>query len=166
MFLEGIVFEDDGTGFVSDVQSGIVYRFTPDSAPEGWATMSAPNGHKILDDGTHVVVDMADRSLVRFDAEGTRIDLPIGASEGEPLAGPNDISGDGDGFYFTDPGPFTPGASDGRVHYSGPDYDPWPIADGLEFPNGIAQSPSGGTLRQTRANSSSWARATRHVRRT
>ena len=78
-----------------------------------------------------ILATMADRSLVRFDAEGTRIDPTIGASEGETLAGPNDISRDGDGFYFTD---------------SGPDYDPWPVADGVEFLNGIAQSPNGGTL--------------------
>jgi gluconolactonase len=146
VFLEGIVFSEDGVGFVSDVQGGTVYRFNPDSAPQVWASMAAPNGHEILDDGTHIVVDMSDGTLVRFDGNGNRIEPPIDASAGDPLTGPNDISGDGDGFYFTDPGPFSPESTDGRIHYSGPDFDPWPVADGLAFPNGIAQSPNGGTL--------------------
>ena len=146
VFLEGIVFSEDGVGFVSDVGGGTVYRFSPGSAPEAWTSLPAPNGHEILDDGTHIIVDMSDRALVRFDGAGNQVGPSIDASEGDPLAGPNDLSADGDGFYFTDPGPFSPESTEGRIHYSGPDFNPWPVADGLAFPNGIVQSPNGGTL--------------------
>ena len=53
---------------------------------------------------------------------------------------------DGDGFYFTDPGAFEPSNAEGRVHYSGPDFQPWPVASGLSFPNGVVLAPNGGTL--------------------
>ena len=146
-FLEGIVFGDDGTAYVSDVPGGVVYRFGPGTEPEVWATSEAPNGHKILEDGTHILADMDDRAVLRFSSSGSPIEPSIDTSEGDPLLRPNDIALDGGGgFYFTDPGIGLVEGSTGSVHYSGPDLDPWTVASGLAFPNGIVLSPNGGTL--------------------
>ena len=145
-FLEGIVFSSDGTAYVSDVTGGSVYRFSPDSEPETWATAGAPNGHKILGDGTHVIAEMSDGALIRFDTSGSPVEPSISTSEGNPLISPNDIAFDGEGFYFTDPGDFAAGEASGRVHYSGPDFDPWTVASDLALPNGVVLSPNGGTL--------------------
>ena len=145
-FLEGIHFAADGTAYVSDVPGGTVYRIAPGGAPEPWASAAAPNGHKIYGDGSHLVIAMDDNAILRLDDEGEVLGDPIATSEGDPLDRPNDIALDGDGFYFTDPGAFEPSNTEGRVHYSGPDFEPWPVASGLSFPNGLVLAPNGGTL--------------------
>lgn len=145
-FLEGIHFAADGTVYVSDVPGGTVYRIAPGGAPEPWASLAAPNGHKIYGDGAHLVIAMDDGAILRLDDEGEVLGDPIATSEGDPLDRPNDIALDGDGFYFTDPGAFEPSNTQGRVHYSGPDFEPWPVASGLSFPNGLVLAPNGGTL--------------------
>lgn len=146
IFLEGIHFAADGTAYVSDVPGGTVYRIPPDGAPEPWTSAAAPNGHKIYGDGSHLVIAMEDAAILRLDGEGNALGDPIVTSEGEPLDRPNDLALDGDGFYFTDPGAFEPSNVEGRVHYSGPDFQPWPVARGLSFPNGVVLAPNGGTL--------------------
>ena len=145
-FLEGLVFADDGTAFVSDVPGGTVYRFQQGDAPEAWATSAGPNGHKIYGDGTHLLIAMEQGEILRLDGSGSQAAPPVATSEGSSLIRPNDITLDGDGFYFTDPGEFNPDNTDGRVHYSGPDFDPWTVVSGLSFPNGVVLSPNGGTL--------------------
>ena len=85
-FLEGIVFGDDGTVYVSDVPGGGVYRFGPSTEPEAWATSGAPNGHKILEDGTHILADMDDGAVLRFSSSGSPIEPSINTSEVTPLA--------------------------------------------------------------------------------
>lgn len=145
-FLEGIHFAADGTAYVSDVPGGVVYRIPQGGSPQPWATAEGPNGHKIYGDGSHLVIAMEAGAILRLDDSGNALSDPIATSEGDPLVRPNDITLDGDGFYFTDPGEFEPGNSEGRVHYAGPDFDPWSVASGLSFPNGVVLSPNGGTL--------------------
>ena len=69
-YTEGVVVGADGAVYISDVYNGTIYRVRGDSAPEVWAKTGAPNGHKILPDGTHLVCDGSQHAVLRLDAEG------------------------------------------------------------------------------------------------
>jgi gluconolactonase len=108
----------------------------------------APNGHKILADGTHLVCDASHHAVLHLGADGKLLDPASNECDGKPLRGPNDLTIDmaNGGFYFTDPG----GSSDvnpiGTMHYVDKNGKTHLLDDGLAFPNGIALRPDGKTL--------------------
>ena len=104
-YCEGVVFDRGGHAYISDTQNGTVYRVTPDGSATVWAKTGAPNGHKILPDGTHLVCDGSKHAVLRLDADGKVLDKASSECNGKPLRAPNDLSLDPKGgFYFTDPG--------------------------------------------------------------
>src|SRR5690348_13512510 len=60
-FTEGVVFDRDGTGYISSGK--YVYRFTLDGKHEVWAETGGANGHKILADGTHLLCDRSQKAV-------------------------------------------------------------------------------------------------------
>ena len=144
-YCEGIVFDRAGQAYVSDTQHGTIYKISPDGKTAVWASTPAPNGHKILADGTHLVADKG--AVLHLDANGKKLRDASSESGGKPLRSPNDISIDPKGgFYFTDPGGSGVEKPIGTVHYVDPQGKTHTIADGLAFPNGIVLRPDGKTL--------------------
>ncbi|HYT66013.1 MAG TPA: SMP-30/gluconolactonase/LRE family protein [Vicinamibacterales bacterium] len=144
-YCEGIVFDRSGIAYVSDTQHGTIYTIAPDGKTALWARTPAPNGHKILSDGTHLVCDKG--AVLHLDATGKKLADASSECEGKPLRAPNDLTIDPKGgFYFTDPGGSDVKNPIGTVHYVDPQGKTHLIAQGLAFPNGIILRPDGKTL--------------------
>ena len=116
-YTEGVVLDREGRIYISLPYHGAIYRVSGDTAAV-WAKTSAPNGHKVLPDGTHLVCDGAAHAVLHLDAEGRVIDTASSESEGRALHAPNDLTLDANGgFYFTDPGGSGLANPIGTVHY-------------------------------------------------
>ena len=143
-YTEGIVFDAQGDGYVS--HGKFISRVTLAGKHSIWAETGAPNGHKILADGTHLVCDGSHHAVLHLNADGKILGNASSECEGKPLRAPNDLTLDPKGgFYFTDPG----GAIEqpiGTVHYVDPKGKTHLAAGGLLFPNGIVLRPDGKTL--------------------
>ena len=146
-YSEGVVVGRDGALYISDVYNGTIYRVGGEGVAEAWAKTGAPNGHKILADGTHLVCDGSQRAVLRLDASGKVIGKATSEQDGKPLRSPNDLTLDGaGGFYFTDPGGSSRENPVGTVHYVDARGKTHLVAEGLAFPNGIVLRPDGKTL--------------------
>jgi gluconolactonase len=145
-YCEGVVFDHAGDGYVSWGKT--ITKFSIDGENYVWTETGAPNGHKILADGTHLVCDASQHAVLHLSAEGRMLPHASKECDGKPLRGPNDLTLDtpNGGFYFTDPG----GSSDtnpiGTVHYVDKTGKTYLLDEGLAFPNGIALRPDGKTL--------------------
>jgi gluconolactonase len=145
-YTEGVVFDRDGIGYISHGKT--IGRFTLDGKHEIWAETGAPNGHKILADGSHLVCDTLRRAVLRLSKDGNILGAAASEFEGKPLLGPNDLTIDfaHGGFYFTDPegsdathrigAVYYVDAFDGTGHLQRVD-------DGMAYPNGIVLTPDG-----------------------
>ena len=137
-YCEGIVFDRAGIGYISDTQHGTVYAVTPEGRTSIWAKTDAPNGHKILADGSHLICDKA--AVLHLDSKGKRLADASNVCDGKPLRAPNDLTIDPKGgFYFTDPGGSDVKHPIGTVHYVDAKGTTHLVADGLAFPNGIVR---------------------------
>jgi gluconolactonase len=145
-YCEGVVFDHEGRGYISWGKS--ITRFTLDGKHAVWAETGAPNGHKILADGTHLVCDASRHAVLRLSAEGKLLEPASKECNGKPLRGPNDLTLDTPhgGFYFTDPGGSSLANPIGTVHYVDRAGATSQIDEGLAFPNGIVLTPDGKTL--------------------
>ncbi len=145
-YSEGIVFDGGGIAYISLPNNGAIYKVTGTTATV-WARVPAPNGHKILPDGTHLVCDGAEHAVLRLDSAGKVIGKASSESAGTPLRAPNDLTLDAHGgFYFTDPGGSGLKNPIGTVHYVDARGTTHLVASGLAFPNGIVLRPDGRTL--------------------
>lgn len=144
-YCEGIVFDHEGRGYISHKDR--ITQFDPDGASRVWAVTGAPNGHKVLADGTHLVCDASHPAVLHLDAGGKVLGAASSECEGKPLRGPNDLTLDpAGGFYFSDPGGSGIRKRIGTVHYVDPDGMTHLVDDGLAFPNGIVLVPGGKRL--------------------
>ncbi|MGQ0637185.1 MAG: SMP-30/gluconolactonase/LRE family protein [Planctomycetaceae bacterium] len=145
-YCEGVVFDHEGRGYISWKDS--ITQFTLDGKNRVWAVTGAPNGHKILADGTHLVCDASRHAILRLDAEGKLLDPASTECEGKALRGPNDLCLDtpNKGFYFTDPGGSGKDSPIGTVHYVDAQGKTHLSASGLAFPNGISLTIDGKRL--------------------
>lgn len=145
-YCEGVVFDSQGRGYVSWGKS--ITRFTLDGKNEVWAETGAPNGHKILADGTHLVCDASQHAVLHLSADGKPLKPASNECDGKPLRGPNDLSLDTPhgGFYFTDPGDSSKEKPIGTVHYVDRAGKTHLLDSGLAFPNGIVLTPDGKKL--------------------
>jgi gluconolactonase len=145
-YCEGVVFDAQGRGYVS--HGKFIVQFTPDGKNKVWAETGAPNGHKILADGTHLVCDASQHAMLHLSADGKLLPPASTECDGKPLRGPNDLTLDTPhgGFYFSDPG----GSSDtmpiGTIHYVDRAGKTHRLDSGLAFPNGIVLTPDGKKL--------------------
>lgn len=146
-YTEGVVFDRAGAAYISDTYHGKIYRVAADGRASVWAETGAPNGHKILPDGTHLVCDGSRHAVLRLDASGKVVGEASRECEGKPLRAPNDLTLDPrGGFYFTDPGGSDEKNPVGTVHYVDARGKTHLVAGGLAFPNGIVLRPGGKTL--------------------
>ncbi len=144
-YSEGVVVDHSGNLYFS--HDKVITLVDPGGAARVWAETGAPNGHKILADGTHLVCDAKAHAVLRLDAEGKPLAPASTESDGKPLRGPNDLTLDPQGgFYFTDPGGSDEKNRIGTVHYVDPRGVTHTVAAGLAFPNGIVLRPGGKTL--------------------
>jgi gluconolactonase len=145
-YCEGVVFDALGRGYLSHGE--VIVQFTLDGKGKVWATTGAPNGHKVLADGTHLVCDGSQHAVLHLTAEGKPLPHASQECDSKPLRAPNDLTLDvpNGGFYFSDPG----GSSDteliGTVHYVDRAGKTHLIDSGLAFPNGIVLTPDGKRL--------------------
>lgn len=144
-YSEGIVFDHAGNAYISHGKN--ITRITPDGKAAVWATTGAPNGHKVLADGTHLVCDASHHAVLQLDPSGKMLEPASKECDGKPLRGPNDLTLDPmGGFYFTDPGGSDDKNPIGTVHYVDGKGKTHLVASGLAFPNGIVLRPGGKSL--------------------
>ena len=145
-YCEGVCFDHAGNGYISWGAS--ITRFSLDGKNVVWAETGAPNGHKILADGTHLVCDASQRAVLHLSAEGKLLDPASKECDGKSLRGPNDLTLDtaSGGFYFSDPGDSSLDKPIGTMHYVDRAGKTQLLASGLAFPNGIVLTPDGRKL--------------------
>ncbi len=145
-YCEGVVFDHQGQGFISWDKTLTQFALTGNA--QTFAVTGAPNGHKILADGTHLVCDSSQHAIVHLDATGKPLPHASSHCNGKPLRGPNDLTLDtaNNGFYFTDPGDSSLDKPIGTVHYVDAQGVTHLVAENLAFPNGIVITPDGKTL--------------------
>jgi gluconolactonase len=144
-YSEGVVVDHDGNLYFSHGE--VITKVSPDGKSEVWAKTGAPNGHKVLADGTHLVCDGSKHAVLHLDALSREMAPASRDSEGQPLRAPNDLTLDPEGgFYFTDPGGSDENHPIGTVHYVDTDEVTHTVARGLAFPNGIVLRPGGKEL--------------------
>ena len=142
-YCEGVVFDHDGKGYVS--HGDRITQFGLDGQSKVWATTGAPNGHKILANGTHLVCDASRHAVLLLDANGKFLKNASDNCDGKPVNGPNDLTLDtpNGGFYFTNPADSGIKNPTGTVHYVDKDGKTHLCAEGFAFPNGIVLTPDG-----------------------
>jgi gluconolactonase len=147
-FTEGIVFDADGDAYVSEILRGVITKIESDSDTSIWVTLQAPNGHKILDDGTHLVCDGELNSVVRLSPDGEVLGNAAWEFDGKALAGPNDvvINRKDKSFYFTDPEGSSSDNRVGSVYHVDSTGAISLVSDTLAYPNGIALDHGGKRL--------------------
>jgi gluconolactonase len=145
-YCEGVCFDHEGHGYISWGKA--ITRFSLDGKNSVWAETGAPNGHKILADGTHLVCDASQHAVLRLSADGKLLDPASKECDGKPLRGPNDLTLDtkNGGFYFSDPGGSSVEKPIGTIHYVDRTGKTHLLDDGLAFPNGIVLTPDGKKL--------------------
>lgn len=147
-YSEGVVVDHEGNLYFSHQKIVTKVYADPEKKPEIWAETGAPNGHKILADGSHLICDAGRHAVLHLDASAREMAPASDKSEGKPLRGPNDLTLDtpNGGIYFTDPGGSGLEKPIGTVHYIDAKKITHTVAAGLAFPNGIALRPDGKEL--------------------
>lgn len=142
-YCEGVCFDHAGNGYIS--WGDTITKFSLDGKNAPWVKTGAPNGHKVLADGTHLVCDASQHAVLRLSAEGKLLEPASKECDGKPLRGPNDLTLDtpNGGFYFSDPGGSGAEKPIGTVHYVDKAGKTTLVAEGLAFPNGIVLTPDG-----------------------
>jgi gluconolactonase len=145
-----------GALFVSDGFTGTVNEVGPEGRLTAWSTaVRSPNGHEVLPDGTHVVMEQGSvtggtperpAGIAHLDADGRMLRLIDRDEQGRHFRAPNDVAVDPvrGGFWFTDPGAFGE-TGPGRVLRVTTDWQVQTVADDVSHPNGIVLRPDGGT---------------------
>lgn len=147
-YCEGVVFDHEGRGYISHGDRITQFTLDKDSkvtASKVWATTGAPNGHKILADGTHLVCDASRHAVLLLDADGKFLKNASDTCNGKPVNGPNDLTLDtpNGGFYFTNPADSGIKNPTGTVHYVDKAGTTHLVASGFAYPNGIVLTPDG-----------------------
>ena len=137
-YTEGPVMDENGSLFFTDLVGGRIWQYQ-DKELKVWAKGNQPNGQAILATGDHLVCDSGAGWVARYDKQGSLIEkLAWDDGNHNVLRCPNDIIVDQYGFYYTNSIRHT-----GEVYFMGNERQRTIVADGLDYPNGIALSPNG-----------------------
>ncbi len=147
-YSEGVVVDHEGNLYFSHGEIITKVYATGPKKTDIWAKTGAPNGHKILADGTHLICDASQHAVLHLDDEARELAPESVMSDGKTLRGPNDLTLDtaSGGVYFTDPGESSLEKPIGTVHYIDSKRITHTVAIGLAFPNGIVLRPGGKEL--------------------
>ena len=145
-YTESPVIDKEGNIYISEPYRGPITKVTPTGEVSTWAETEGANGHRILEDGTHLVCDRVRSAVLRLGPDGNEIGVAASRCGDHPLRAPNDLALDQyGGFYFTDPS----GSQEdpiGRICYVNAEGVSQWLAEWEGFPNGIAVSPDWKTL--------------------
>ncbi len=147
-YSEGVVVDHKGNLYFSHGKIVTKVYASGQKKTDIWAETGAPNGHKILADGTHLICDASQHAILHLDDDARQMAPESTESDGKPLRGPNDLTLDtkNNGVYFTDPGESSLAKPIGTVHYIDSKRITHTVATGLAFPNGVVLRPDGKEL--------------------
>ncbi|NDC77151.1 MAG: SMP-30/gluconolactonase/LRE family protein [Chitinophagia bacterium] len=142
-YTEGPALDASGNIYFTTLTCGGIMRLTPGGLLSEWARTNCPNGQIILPDGDHLVCDSRSGRVKRISPDGRAVtDASSTGADASRLLVPNDLVMDPNGYlYFTDSVRHV-----GYICCVGPDGRQWHVAEGLDYPNGIALSADGGWL--------------------
>jgi microcystin degradation protein MlrC/sugar lactone lactonase YvrE len=142
-YTEGPALDASGHIYFTTLTGGGIMRLTPEGLLSEWARTDCPNGQIILPDGDHLVCDSRSGRVKRISPDGRVIsDASSEAYHAGHSVVPNDLVMGPNGYlYFTDSV-----RHDGCICCVGPDGRQWRLAEGLDYPNGIALSADGAWL--------------------
>ena len=146
-YTEGVVIDAHGTIFVSLLHRDRVVAVPSHGRPYTWLVAPGPNGHRILPDGTHLLV--VRDAVLHVAADGQVLDTLPRRTDTLRLRSPNDLALDGDGgVYITDPIATDAEAAArlGRVYYVDARGRLTLAASDLCYANGAAVRPDGRVL--------------------
>src|SRR5262249_705347 len=89
-YCQGVVFDHAAKGYNPWGKSHP--QFPLDGKHRVWAETGAPNGHKILADGSHLVCDASHPAVLHLDSDGKMLEPASKECDGKPLLGPNDLT--------------------------------------------------------------------------
>jgi gluconolactonase len=146
-FPEGPCFDREGNLYWVNATGANICMMTPDGAVSEFVNTDAqPNGAAFAANGDMYVCEPGLSAIIICHPDRTW-ETHQTHCDGEPLRGPNDLVFDPHGgFYFTDPGGSKPDNPIGTVHYVTSDGKISTVAEGLQYPNGIAMTDEGGIL--------------------
>src|SRR6185436_10882844 len=85
-YCEGVCFDHEGNGYIS--WNKAITKFSLDGKNSVWAETGAPNGHKILADGTHLVCDASQHAVLHLTSDGKLLPHASKECDGKPHRGP------------------------------------------------------------------------------
>lgn len=136
-YTEGPAAATDGSMYFTTLSGGGIMRIDPAGTTTDWASGTCPNGQIRMPGGDHLICDSREGRVNRFSATGIFLGHHTPrVIDGREVQVPNDLCMDRTGYlYFTDSV-----RHDGRVFGMAPDGSTCVIAEGLDYPNGIALS--------------------------
>jgi len=156
---EGPVGLDGSQWYVTEMDTGSIYRIGATAKRTVVAETSRPNGLAVDGDGALWIAESKDPGLLRLDVGADVPTVVTTMASDEPLLWPNDLCFGPDGMiYLTDSGalfdqfnadhrPLAERQMDGRVVAVDPTTGKARILDrGLQFANGMAVGPDGESL--------------------
>jgi gluconolactonase len=134
-YSEGPVIDSSGDLYISHGDS--ISKLIEERTLITWTTTTAPNGHKILPNGNHLVCDGKHSAVLLINQNGKIIGKAASGSYKDlEITSPNDLClHPNGGFYFTDSLPKV-----GVVYYVSQAKTIHVLARNLDVPNGIALS--------------------------
>jgi gluconolactonase len=137
----------DGHGNLMVTSDEGLSRISPTGARQDFAVIESPRGFAPLPDGSFVVCDARQRSVLWVDRTGSPIEFLAQRSDGHFLRAPSFLAVDSEGgVYFTDPGYARITAPTGRLHYVSPEGEVNLVSQRLAYPQGVALSADGSKL--------------------
>lgn len=142
-YSEGPAVDSRGYIYCTNLSGGQILKIHADGEAEEWARSACPNGQIILANDDHLVCDSQLGTIRRYDVGGElKEDLMDGFCAGRKIQVPNDLAEDKQGgVYFTDSV-----RHKGCVGYIGKNGEQFILAEGLDYPNGLALSSDGQAL--------------------
>ena len=142
-YTEGPVVDNVGNIFFTTLKGKLILKIDIRGKLSEWTKAECPNGQIIDPDGDHLVCDTGTKSVTRYNSSGRLVGYDVKDNfAGENIHSPNDLVMDAHGgIFFTDSV-----RNSGKVCYYQPGGEEKIIANGLDFPNGIAIADNGGRL--------------------
>ncbi|CAL1517241.1 SMP-30/gluconolactonase/LRE family protein [Chitinophaga sp. MM2321] len=137
-YTEGPAIDSQGNIYCTTLTGGSILKVDRAQRITHWASSDCPNGQIILPNDEHLICDIGQAAIRRFDAEGQFIRNDIEKfCDDIPIHTPNDLVVDASGnIYFTDSI-----REEGKICFVGIDGTQRILASGLDYPNGLVVSP-------------------------